>query len=213
MHTWAPSYTEFHDVFTNGFCVKILTLIHRQSRKGVILCAADIAKLLDIHVSTATKYLELLVQHELVEKEQIVTKPGKPTYYRVVSSSVSLTLDLDSFGEFLEATVTDGDLPNPSIRELPNLAPRVVYEIDTDGLVTAFLIQLHTKARRVKKIRIPLSPLESALMKYLPHPTMSAEPFLEVCQNAGIIDYYSQKTLLSFLEKLVKYAIIEQDGN
>lgn len=212
MHTWTPTFSEFQAVFSNDYCLKILTLIHRQTQNGTQLCAADIAKLLEIHISTATKYLELLSQYNLVSKEQILDKPGKPTYYQTVTSPLALSLDLDQFGSFLEQNVEADALFNPSIRELPNLAPRIIYEFTAEGIISGFLIQIRTKARRIKTQRIILSPLEGALMKYLPHPTMAPKPFLAVCQNAGITDYYSQKTLLPFLEKLIKYQIIELDG-
>jgi len=71
------------------------------------------------------------------------------------------------------------------------------------------LIKTKTKGMKMINQKIILSKSESDFMKYLPHPTMNTEPFLEICKKASIVDFFAIKEILSFLEKLKKYEIIE----
>jgi hypothetical protein len=57
---------------------------------------------------------------------------------------------------------------------------------------------------------VELSQAESQFMKYLPHPTMEFEPFLQVCRRAKLVHYFEIKLLLFFVEKMKKMGIIEE---
>lgn len=184
-------------------------ILSQYTRKKQKICAADIAKILDIHVSTATKYLELLCKNKFVNKRQDLNKPGKPTYYRMSVESISITLDLPLISKEFQESQNLSELPSPYIREKPNLEPRVSYSFDDDGIITRIMIKSKTKGGRNISQKITLSETESAFMKYIPHPTMNTEPFLEICRKAGINDFFVVKEVLSFLEKLKKYEIVE----
>ncbi|MFX0085822.1 MAG: hypothetical protein ACFFAU_09115 [Candidatus Hodarchaeota archaeon] len=209
MHTWTPSYFQFQEVFSNDYCLKILLLIFEKTKKRETLCATDVAKILDMHVSTATKYLDLLCKYEFVSKKQFHNKPGKPTYYASKSELIAISLDLSQLTNEIQDNLDINTIQNPLIREKPNIQERVSYEFNNDGSITNFIIKKKTKARRVVNQKIDLSRNESAFMKYLPHPTMEAECFLDICAKANLSDFYAIKGIISFLEKLKKYDIIE----
>lgn len=207
--TWRPNYHEFQELFSNNYCLKILMILSQQSQKNEFFCASDIAKIFDIHISTVTKYLDLLCKNKFLEKEQILNKAGKPTYYKPKTHNISITLDLPFMTQSLQKISESTAISNPLIREKPNLAPRVTYEFDDESVITSLIIKKKTKAKRFVKQKIALSMSESNFMKYLPHPTMQAEPFLEICKKANLHDFISIKGMHSFLEKLEKYEIIE----
>ncbi|MFX0181475.1 MAG: hypothetical protein ACFE95_00235 [Candidatus Hodarchaeota archaeon] len=209
MLKWRPNYHEFQEIFSNNYCLKILMIISQQSQKKEFFCASDIAKILDIHISTVTKYLDLLSKNKFLEKEQLLNKAGKPTYYKPITHNISITLDLPFMTQSLQKISKFQAISNPLVREKPNLAPRVIYKFDDEGVITSFIIKKKTKAKRFVKQKIALSTSQSNFMKYLPHPTMQAEPFLEICKKANLHDFFSIKGMHSFLEKLEKYDIIE----
>lgn len=206
MITWKPYYQEFQDMFSNENALRILALISGEKQQ---YCAADIAKLLDIHVSTAKKYLDLFYEHDFIEKQGFSNKPGKPTYYYPKSNQIIITLDIHKIARSLTEKLDEGTLPDPFIREKPNLESGVTYDIDSKGLVRELTVKIRTKAKRFVKQKLKLSKAESQFMKYLPHPTMEFEPFLQVCRRAKLINYFEIKSLLSFVGKLEKLGIIE----
>ncbi len=209
LDSWKPNYQEFQNMFSNDNNLKIMMIISQYSRKNQDLCATDIAKILDMHISTATKYLELLCKNKFVTKKQKQNKPGKPTYYRMSVESVSITLDLPFLFQMYQESQNLSEFPSPYIREKPNLEPRVSYSFNDDGIIRSIMIKAKTKTRRIMRQKIILSETESAFMKYIPHPTMNAEPFLDICRKAGIDDYFVLKEIFIFLEKLKKYEIVE----
>ncbi|MFX1283387.1 MAG: hypothetical protein ACFFB5_07020 [Promethearchaeota archaeon] len=209
MRTWKPNYQQFQELFANDYCLKILTLIAQKGQSEEPLCANDIAKILDIHISTATKYLDLLYSHGFVDKNQFLNKPGKPTYYKLRSYNISINIDLLFMNQTLQNLSDIGSIPNPLFREKANLPPRVEYTYDDEQIISEIVIKKRTKARRIIKRKFTLSKTESNFMKYIPHPTMKTEHFLEVCTKAGINDYFTLKEMYSFLQKLEKYQIIE----
>jgi hypothetical protein len=186
--------------------LRILSLLSQQDQN---ICAADVAKLLDIHVSTAKKYLDLLCKYYFIEEKSFPNKPGRPTYYSVKSKKFTITLDMTYLGQSLDVQPEEGSLPNSLIREKPNLSPRVTYTIDNEDIIRDLTIKRRTRAKRYVKYRITLSKDESNFMKYLPHPTMEPEPFLEICKKANLANYYTIKGILPFIEKLTKFDIIE----
>jgi predicted transcriptional regulator len=206
---WVPNYQEFQDLFANEYSLMILIIIHQQSQKNEYLCAAEIAKILNIHISTVTKYLDILNKNRLVQKEQDRNKPGKPTYYKTQVTTLSVTLELPEITQELEDILEEPTLPNPLVREKPNLHPRVIYEFDDNGLIRSIVLKQKTKAKRTIKRKIVLSSYESNFMKYLPHPTLQSNHFQDICHKAGITDTITMIKLLDFLNKLEKYCIIE----
>ncbi len=101
-------------------------------------------------------------------------------------------------------------IANPFIREKSYLEPRIKYDVDDKGLVRKLTTKMQTKAKRYVKQEVELSQAESQFMKYLPHPTMDFEPFLQVCNKAKLDNYFEIKTILSFVEKMKKMGIIEE---
>ena len=209
LHIWTPNYFKFQEVFSNDYCLRILLLLFQKTKKNEKMCASDVSKILDMHVSTATKYLDLLCKYEFVNKDQIHDRPGKPTYYTSKSDVIAISLDLSHLAHDIQDNLDIDAIQNPLIREKPNIQERVIYEFNDDGSITNFVIEKKTKARRIVRRKIGLSRNESAFMKYLPHPTMESEPFLDICKKANLSDFYTIKGTISFLKKLKKYDIIE----
>lgn len=204
--TWKPNYQEFQDMFSNENALRILALLSLEKQE---YCAADISKLLDIHISTSKKYLDFFYEQDFLEKKEFSNKPGKPTYYYPKSNQITITLDLHNIAHSLAKKLDETTLPDPLIRERPNLESGVTYDIDRKGLVRGITVKKRTKARRYVKQELKISIAEGQFMKYLPHPTMEFEPFLQVCRRAKLVNYFEIKSLLSFVGKLDKLGIIE----
>ena len=207
LRIWKPDYQQFQELFANDYCLKILTLITQKNKLKEFPCANNIAKILGINISTATKYLDLLCNHEFIDKEQFIDRPGKPTYYKLRSLNISINLDLRFMNQTLQKISDITSLPNPLLREKAN--PRVDYYLDKEGLITRIVVKKKTKARRIIKRKFTLSKNESNFMKYIPHPKMETKQFTEVCAQAGVNDFFTLKELYNFLQKLEKYQIIE----
>jgi len=206
LKTWAPKYHEFQKMFANDYALKILAILSQQSEK---LCAADVARILEIHISTAKKYLDLLFNYQFIDRELIPNKPGKPTYYSAKSTQIEIMINIDAIAQEINKESQKDALPNPYIRETPNLQPRITYVFNKTGLVEAIIIKRRTKAKRIVKQKITLNKAESVFMKYLPHPSMQAERFLTICERTQLKNYFTIKGLVSFVKKLKKYDIIE----
>ena len=209
LHTWKPNYQEFQEMFANDYSLMILLIIHQQNQKNLFPCAADISKILDIHITTVSKYLELLTKFQLIKKDQIFNKPGKPSYYKIQIEALTINLEFSSMTKKLGKIIQKPKIRNLFIRERANLSPRVEYVFKSDGTIKKFIIQQKTKAKRIVQRNVILSDIESNFMKFLPYPTMEFQSFMDICKNAGISDVITIKTLLPFLEKLEKYDIIE----
>lgn len=209
MLTWKPNYQEFQEMFANDYCLMILLIIHQQNQKNLFPCAADISKILDIHITTVSKYLELLTKFQFIKKDQKFNKPGKPSYYKIQRDTLTINLEFSSMIKKLGEIIQEPKIHNLLIREKPNLSPRVEYFFKSNGTIKKFIVQQKTKAKRIVRRNIILSDIESNFMKFLPYPTMEFQSFIDICKNAGISDVITIKTLLPFLEKLEKYAIIE----
>jgi hypothetical protein len=207
--TWEPNYLQFQEVFSNEYSLKILAFLSQNTQKNKKTCASDIAKVLEMHISTATKYLDLLSKYNFVKKNQLANKPGKPTYYESTSDSIVINLNLTQFNQNIQASFEINSIQNPLVREKPNIQKRVIYKFNQADIIENFIVKKKTKAKRVVKQKITLSNNESAFMKYLPHPTMKSEPFLDICKKANLSDFFTIKEIEFFLEKLKKYDIIE----
>ncbi len=208
MINWKPDYQEFQEVFSNENALRIIALLSVNKEQ---YCASDIAKLLDIHISTAKKYLDLFYDHGFLERRVFRKKAGKPTYFKSKVDQLTIILDMDSLVSSIVQSYDNTELPNPLIREKAYLDDKIGYEINTKGLVTEISVKKRTKAKRFVKQKVRLNSLESQFMKYLPHPTMAFEPFLRICEKAELKNYFEQKILLHFVEKLKKIGIIEEE--
>jgi len=205
MSEWNLDYSSFQQLFANEYCLRILGLFFQK--KGN-LCAADISKLLDIHISTAKKYLDLLAENNILGSEKYPHKPGKPTFYTLLVDNINISLDLSQIAQTMDVPPVTENIPNPQVRESVNLSPRVHFHLDTKDMVNKIAVKVRTKAKKTIAHTIVLNETESQFMKYLPHPTMKPEFFLDICLKAGISDYYSIKEVYLFAEKLLKYEII-----
>ncbi|UCG00932.1 MAG: hypothetical protein JSW11_15110 [Candidatus Heimdallarchaeota archaeon] len=205
MSVWRLDYSSFQQLFANEYSLKILALIFQRKNK---ICAADISKLLDIHISTAKKYLDLLAKNNILKSEQYLHKPGKPTFYSLLVDRIDISLDLSQISETMDVPPVAENIPNPLIREDINSPPRVQFHFDNKDMVTEISVKVRTKAKKTIAHKIILNETESQFMKYIPHPTMEPESFFDICTKAGISDYYSIKEAYLFAEKLMKYDII-----
>jgi predicted transcriptional regulator len=205
--TWKPDYQDFQDIFSNENALRILALLSQYKQQ---YCAADITKLLDIHISTAKKYLDLFHEHNFIDKQIFPRKAGKPTYFMPKADQITITLDMDRIARSMIEKLEDRSLSNPIIREKAYLEPRITYDVDSKGLIRQLTVKMQTKANRFVKQKVELSQTESQFMKYLPHPTMEFKPFLQVCRRAKLVNYLEIKLLLSFVEKMKKMGIIEE---
>ncbi|MFX0123840.1 MAG: hypothetical protein ACFFAE_09400 [Candidatus Hodarchaeota archaeon] len=205
MSIWGLDYSSFQELFANEYSLKILALIYQKRNP---LCAADISKLLDIHISTAKKYLDLLAEKNFLKSEKHLHKPGKPTFYFLLVDTIDISLDLSQIVETMDVPLVTDNIPNPLVRENTNFTPRVLFHLDKKDMVNKISVKIRTKAKKTIVHKILLSETESQFMKYIPHPTMEPKPFLDICSKAGISDYYSIKEAYNFAEKLLKYDII-----
>ena len=205
MSVWKLDYSSFQQLFANEYSLKILSLIFQKSSA---LCAADISKLLDIHISTAKKYLDLLAENNFLNSEKYLQKPGKPTYYSLLVENINISLELSHLAETMDVPPITDNIPNPQIRENINLPSKVQFLFNTKDMVTEISVKVQTKAKKTIPHKIILNETESLFMKYLPHPTMEPEFFLDICTKAGISDYYSIKEAYLFAEKLTRYNLV-----
>jgi len=205
MSIWELDYSLFQQLFANEYSLKILSLIFQKSNA---LCAADVSKLLDIHISTAKKYLDLLAENNFLKSEKYLQKPGKPTYYSLLVDRINISLELSRLAKTMDVPPITENIPNPQIRENTNLPSRVQFLLDKKDMITKISVKVQTKAKKTIAHKIILNETESQFLKYLPHPTMQPEHFLDICRKAGISDYYSIKEVYLFAEKLAKYELI-----
>ena len=203
---WTPSYLDFQNLFSNDFTLKILLLLHQKKDKSLI--PTEIADILSIHVSTAKKYLELLFEHDLVSKNKLMDKPGRPTLYTLLTKDIQINLNLESLSGEINSNI---DKYNPLIREKSIDKNRVAYKFTKDGLVDEIQVKKTTKAKKQIKISFQLSSVETQFMKYLPHPTKRPVAFLDLCTRARIFSITEIKIVEQFMKKLVKYDIIESN--
>ena len=154
--------------------------------------------------------LDLFTDFQFIKKKFVPTKPGKPTYYTNKRKEINISLNMVNLAKTFQNQIAKSSLPSLIIREKANLQPRVTYILDKEGVVQEIVHVIRTKGRRNVRQRIKLSNNESRFMKHLPHPTMQAKPFIEICKQAKITNFFTIKALLIFTEKLRKLDIIEE---
>lgn len=203
--SWNPSYEEFQNLFSNNYTLRILvSLTQLKNMRG---SASDIASILDIHISTTKKYLDILNKFRLLEKEFEPTKQGKPTYYILKKKKVNISLDLIKMSRNFQKKISIKDI---LIRERKGIYPQVSFILTYRGSIQAIKIRKKTKAHRFRTHKIELSSVESRFMQFLPHPTMEPEHFFKICAKSQITDYVSLKIVNNFVQKLLKLEIIKE---
>jgi hypothetical protein len=180
--SWIPSYSEFQELFFNEFSLKILASLAQH--ENMRICAAELAAVLEIHISTAKKYLDLLHKYNFVDKELIATKPGKPTYYTLKTTDVKIILDFDKLSQSLQADYTISDIV---IREKKGIYPQIKFVFGDEKIISAILIRKRTNTHRLITQRLELTTIESEFLKYLPFASMPPESFLKICNKAQVI--------------------------
>ncbi len=92
MLSWTPTYQEFKSLISSDYTLQILLLLHKLSSDGNRLCAADVSKMIGIHITTAKKNLDLLSRIGFIQSEIFTNKPGKPTYFSIKSDEINEAL-------------------------------------------------------------------------------------------------------------------------
>ncbi len=205
MLSWIPNYSEFQELFFNEFSLKILVSLSQQ--ENMKICAAELAAVLEIHISTAKKYLDLLHKYNFVDKELVSTKPGKPTYYTLKTRDLKVILDFDKLSRSLQTEYAISDI---FIREKKGIYPKIKFVFGDEKIVSAILIRKQTNTHRLITQRLKLTTIESEFLKYLPFASMPPESFLEICKKAQVILPFSIKSLYNFVQKLKTLGIIEE---
>src|SRR3972149_3568857 len=113
-----PTYQQLRSLFSNDIGLKVLLLLEKMAE---VLSPTDVAHLLNVHISTAKKYLELFCDLDFVSKEVLLSKPGKPTYYRLINKLVSIQLDLSVLLEARRQEEIYTALPDFFVREAVNI--------------------------------------------------------------------------------------------
>ncbi|MFX0171457.1 MAG: MarR family transcriptional regulator [Candidatus Hodarchaeota archaeon] len=202
---WRPNHTEFQELFSNDLILKILVTLAQQ--ENMRSSASELASILNIHKSTAKKYLALLYKHNFVTKKDYSTLQGKPSYYRLLAKQITIILDVDTLFKNLQ---DEFFFPDIKIREKSNIYPRIMYVFDEEGRVKAIKVKKRTKARKTITLTIKMNHMEGKLIKILPHPTMDPESFISICTKLNIEDNFTKKSLYLFILKLKKYGIIDE---
>jgi len=159
MSVWKLDYSSFQQLFANEYSLKILSLIYQKS---TALCAADVSKLLDIHISTAKKYLSLLAENNLLQSEKYLQRPGKPTYYSLLNDRFNISLDLSHLAESMDVPTVSENIPNPRIREKTSLPSKVQLLLDIKDMVTEISVKVQTKAKKTISHKIILNSLRES---------------------------------------------------
>lgn len=202
---WVPTYNDFQNLFSNVYVMRILVSLSKL--KGKRGCATEIASILDVHISTTKKYLDLLHRYEMLSKELVRSQPGKPTYYTLKGDKLHVILDLDSMAQDLQSEFTVQDF---LIREKKGNYPKVSFVIDKHGMVCSINVRKRTKAQRYVTRKIELATSESLFIKNLPHPAMDPKSFLKICKEAQISNSFTLKSVYNFSLKLIELGIIER---
>ncbi|MFX0017076.1 MAG: hypothetical protein ACFFB2_20400 [Promethearchaeota archaeon] len=201
---WKPNLTEFQELFSNDIMLKVLVTLAQQ--KDMRSSASELALILNIHKSTAKKYLTLLQKYNFVKKKDYLTHQGKPSYYRLITKQIPIVLDVDTLSKDLQDELF---IPDVKIREKRNIYPRITYVFGEEGRVEVIKVKKRTKAPKTITFKIKLSQKEGELIKILPHPTMDPESFLTICSKLNIKNKFTKKSLYLFILKLKKYGIID----
>ena len=201
---WQPSIQEFQELFNNQYVLNIMVVMN--SRIGKNITPTEISDVLQIHVSTAKKYLELLVKHDFATKEVLIDKLGRPTLYTLTKAHIDISLSLDNESNVQELDI---EIWNPTIREVKNIDQLATYVFDTNDLLKEIKVRSITKAKRYVTLTIELSKSEQFFMKYLPFSTEEPKSLIKICNKAKIESVVDMKAIENFVRKLLKYNLIE----
>jgi hypothetical protein len=200
---WQPTLQEFKELFNNEYILDIMVILNKKDDKSIT--PTELSDLLKIHVTTAKKYLELLVKYNFATNEILLNKLGRPTVYTLQTKVIDIRLSLEKDSYFDDIDV---EVWNPAIREAKNVDQFASY-IFINDLVTEIKIKSKTKAKRYVTLTLELTKNEQLFMKNIPLPTMDPKPLIKICNNAKINSIIEIKALESFVKKLEKYQIIE----
>ncbi len=201
---WQPTIQEFQELFVNPYILDIMVVIN--SRSGKNITPTELSDVLEIHVSTAKKYLELLVKHNFATKKVLKEKLGRPTVYTLTKSNINISLSLDKDSQVEDLDV---EIWNPTIREVKNINKLAIYVLDSNDLVKEIKIKSRTKAKRFVTLTIELSKNEQMFMKYLPFSTADPKSLVKICGKAKLESIVDIKAIENFVKKLLKYNLIE----
>ena len=149
---WQPTIEQFQELFNNEYVLNIMVVLSKKTDKSIT--PTELSDVLQIHISTAKKYLEILAKYNFASKEILTDKLGRPTVYTLKTSriDISLAFENDSFNENL-----DVEIWNPLIREVKGIEKLANYEFDSNQLIKEIKVKTKTKARRFVTQTIELS--------------------------------------------------------
>lgn len=201
---WQPTIQQFNELFNNEYVLNIMVVLNKKTDRSIT--PTELADILQIHISTAKKYLELLAKYKFATKEILTDKLGRPTVYTLKTNriDISLTFDNDSFNDNL-----DVEIWNPLIREVKGIEKLANYEFDSNDLIKEIRVKTRTKAKRFVTQTIELSKNEQLFMKHLPFSTQDPKSLIKICTKANIKSEIEMKAIENFVRKLLKYNLIE----
>ena len=204
---WKPSIQEFYELFIKEYVLNIMVVMNSRIDKSIT--PTELSDVLQIHVSTAKKYLELLAKYEFASKLILTEKLGRPTVYTLKTTTINISLNLEK-----DTSIEDIDVEiwNPTMREVKNIDQIATYVFDSDDLLKEIKVKSLTKAKRFVTQTIELSKNEQQFMKYLPFSTEEAKPLIKICNKAKIEAIVDIKAIENFVKKLLKYDLIEISG-
>ena len=201
---WQPSIQQFKELFTNEYIPNIMVIMNTTFDKSIT--PTELSDILEIHVTTAKKYLELLVKYNFATKKVLTKKLGRPSLYTLTTNKILISLSLDEDSTIDEINI---EIWNPTIREIKNIDEIANYIQDKDGLIEEIKVKIKTKAKRYVTLGIKLSKKEQQFMKYLPFSTAEPKSLIKVCQKAGIETIVEMKSIETFVRKIKSYNLIE----
>ena len=201
---WMPTIQEFKELFANNYILDVLSILSAKNDKSIT--PMELSDLLEIHVTTAKKYLELLTKYDFTSKIILKNKLGRPSVYTLIKETIEIKFSLTN--NFLEDDLIL-DIWNPVIRESVNIDEIAEYRFDSDILVNEIKVKIRTKAKKDIPIILKLDKNESLFMKYLPPPQSDPKSLIKICNSANISSNIDMKLIENFARKLLKYKLIE----
>ena len=201
---WQPTIEQFKEFFNNEHILNIMVVMNKKNDKSVT--PTEISDLLQIHISTAKKYLELLTKYNFAVKEVLKNKLGRPSVYTLTTKKLSIELSLNREEDFQNI---DLEIWNPFIREASNIDEIASYELDENNLIKTIKVKSKTRAKRFVTMTLELDKNEQLFMKYLPFSTQEAKSLIKICNKANVTTTIEIKAIENFVRKLHKYNLIE----
>lgn len=167
---------------------EILAHLHRRP----YLAASEVARLEDIHVATAQRYLKELAEAGLVGSRPRQGSPRATEEYWILESRITIQIDLDG------GVAGEGDGMADAARRIAvrDLGPNnVVYDTNPrTGNVEGILI-LSDQHPRLVEDRIRLSATVGRFLAHLPYTAGHAPSVWEIMQRAGLHEEHLPEVL------------------